>query len=382
MDDPAPAPSPDPIDDAELAANTPDDDELAAEIPLHDLPGESGLRVVASEEQGDDPDDRSLRPSRLDEFVGQASIKEALEIAVTAARQREEPLDHALFYGPPGLGKTTLARILAAEMGVSLRTTSGPALARAGDLAAILNSLRPHDVLFIDEIHRVPRGVEEVLYPAMEDFALDIMMGKGPAARPLRLSLKPFTLVAATTRYALLSSPLRDRFGIVHRLDFYAATELTGLVLRNAAKLDVEITDDGAATLARRSRGTPRIANRLLRRVRDYAQVRADGVITDPVCSEALEQLRIDDLGLDERDRELLRAIAERFGGGPVGLETLAASIAEETDTVMDVYEPFLLQLGFLDRTPRGRVATQAAYAHLGLEWSPTRSQRSLFEQD
>ncbi len=370
----------------ERAPDLPDDSdeslsvaEMPDQITMHDLPNDTGLRVVGPEEQNTEPDDRSLRPSRLDEFVGQSSIKEALEIAVTAARERAEPLDHVLFYGPPGLGKTTLARIIAAEMGVNLRTTSGPALARAADLAAILNSLRDHDVLFIDEIHRLPRGVEEILYPAMEDFALDIMMGKGPAARPFRLSLKPFTLVSATTRYALLSSPLRDRFGVVHRLDFYSPSELTGLVDRNAAKLGVEITGDGAETLAQRSRGTPRIANRLLRRVRDYAQVRADGVITEPVCDEALEQLRIDSLGLDEQDRELLRSIVERFGGGPVGLDTLAASIAEEADTVMDVYEPFLLQLGFLDRTPRGRVATRAAYKHLGLDGSGATSQRSLF---
>jgi Holliday junction DNA helicase RuvB len=352
--------------------------DLAAEIVMQDLPA-GGLRVVAPGEAEEDRDDRSLRPSRLGEFVGQATVKDALDVAIRAASERAEPLDHTLFYGPPGLGKTTLARIIAAEMGVSLRTTSGPALARPGDLAAILNSLGEHDVHFIDEVHRLPRGVEEVLYPAMEDFALDIMMGKGPSARPFRLSLRPFTLVAATTRYALLSSPLRDRFGLVHRLDFYASDELTGLVERNASKLEVPITGDGAETLARRSRGTPRIANRLLRRVRDYAQVRAAGVIDNEVAGEALAQLQIDELGLDERDRELLRAIIERFGGGPVGLDTLAASIAEETDTVMDVYEPFLLQLGFLERTPRGRTATAAACEHLGLEPGARGSQGSLF---
>ena len=366
----------------EIPSPSDEDPDPSSEIELHDLPDNSGLRLIGAAEGEQDRVDRSLRPSRLDEFVGQATVKEALDIAISAAQERREPLDHALFYGPPGLGKTTLARIISAEMGVSLRTTSGPALARAGDLAAILNSLQEHDVLFIDEVHRIPRGIEEVLYPAMEDFALDIMMGKGPGARPLRLTLKPFTLIAATTRYALLSSPLRDRFGVVHRLDFYSAGELKGLVLRNAAKLNVQITDDGADTLARRSRGTPRIANRLLRRVRDYAQVRADGVITSPVCGDALRQLQIDELGLDERDRELLRAIAERFGGGPVGLDTLSASIAEETDTVMDVYEPFLLQLGFLERTPRGRIATAAAYAHLGLDRDAPATTRSLFRSD
>ena len=368
---------PDAVDAADEQEQPPPPDDDG--ITMRTLPEDSSLRLVTSTEREEDVLDRSLRPSRLDEFVGQSAIKDALEIAITAARNRGEPLDHALFHGPPGLGKTTLARIMAAEMGVSLRTTSGPALGRAGDLAAILNALQPHDVLFIDEVHRLPRGVEEVLYPAMEDFALDIMMGKGPGARPLRLTLKPFTLIAATTRYALLSSPLRDRFGVVHRLDFYTAEQLAGLVRRNAAKLDIEITADGAETLAQRSRGTPRIANRLLRRVRDYAQVRADGVITTPVCDAALSQLQIDELGLDDRDRELLRAIVHRFGGGPVGLDTLAASIAEETDTVMDVYEPFLLQLGFLERTPRGRIATAAAYDHLGVDASSP-AQPSLFQ--
>ena len=315
--------------------------------------------------------------------MGQSAIKDALDIGITAAQERGEPLDHLLFYGPPGLGKTTLARIVAAEMGVNLRTSSGPAIARPGDLAGILTSLQEHDVLFLDEIHRLPRGVEEILYPAMEDYALEVLIGKGAGARSLRLAVKPFTLVGATTRYAMLSSPLRDRFGVVHRLDFYRPEELADLIRTNAQKLEIPITEDGAVTLARRARGTPRIANRLLRRVRDYAQVRADGKITAEVADTALEQLQIDVLGLDERDRELLRTVIDRFGGGPVGLDTLAASIAEETDTVMDVNEPYLMQLGFLQRTPRGRVATVAAYTHMGRTPPATAgAQPSLFHPE
>ena len=311
-------------------------------------------RIVAPEpDVADDVLDRSLRPSRLADFVGQPLLKDSLSIALTAAQRRGEPLDHLLFYGPPGLGKTTLARIVAAELGVNLRASSGPAIARPGDLAGLLTTLQDGDVLFIDEMHRLPHAVEEVLYPAMEDFALDLLIGKGPGARSVRLQIKRFTLVGATTRYALISSPLRDRFGMVQRLEFYQPADLVGLVQTNADKLAIPISDDGAVLLARRARGTPRIANRLLRRVRDYAEVRGDGTIDAGVADTALAKLGVDSLGLDDRDRALLRTLIERFGGGPVGLETLAASVAEESDTVMDVYEPYLLQLGFLQRTPR-----------------------------
>ena len=311
--------------------------------------------------------DTSLRPRHLDEYVGQEKVKANLSIAIQAARQRGEPLEHVLFYGPPGLGKTTLANILAAEMGVNIRITSGPAVERPGDLAAILTNLRPDDVLFIDEVHRLSRVVEEVLYPALEDFALDIVLGKGPAARSLRLSLPRFTLIGATTRYAMVSPPLRERFGAVYRLDFYDLPAMEAIVRRSARILGVSIQEEGVREIARRARGTPRVANRLLRRVRDYAQVMADGVITHEVAQEALRRLEIDEQGLDEVDHTVLRTIVEKFEGGPVGLETIAASISEEADTIMDVYEPYLLQLGFLQRTPRGRVATRLAYEHLGL---------------
>jgi Holliday junction DNA helicase RuvB len=311
--------------------------------------------------------DTSLRPRRLAEYVGQDKIKDNLRIAIAAAQQRGEPLDHVLLYGPPGLGKTTLAYIIAAEMGVSIRITSGPAIERPGDLAAILTNLQPDDTLFIDEIHRLARPVEEILYPAMEDYGLDLVLGKGPGARSVRLSLSRFTLIGATTRYAMMSPPLRDRFGAVYRLDFYDREAVAAIIRRSARILEVEIEEGGTLEIARRARGTPRVANRLLKRVRDYAQVMAEGIITEPVAQEALARLEIDDLGLDEVDHKVLRSIIEKFDGGPVGLDTIAASISEESDTIMDVYEPYLLQVGFIQRTPRGRVATRLAYEHLGL---------------
>jgi Holliday junction DNA helicase RuvB len=311
--------------------------------------------------------EKSLRPKRLVEFIGQEKVVDQLKIAITAAKNRQEPLDHTLLYGPPGLGKTSLAGVLANEMGVMFRLTSGPAIERPGDLAAILTNLQAGDVLFIDEIHRLNRAIEEVLYPAMEDFALDLIVGKGPSARNLRLKLPRFTVIGATTRLALLTSPLRDRFGSTHRMEFYSTDALYEIVVRSCGILAVGVTPEGAHEIARRARGTPRIVNRLLRRVRDYAQVVADGTITLEVAREALARLEVDDLGLDENDRRLLRAIIELFNGGPVGLSTLAASLAEEVDAIEDVYEPFLLQLGFLQRTPRGRIATRRAYEHLGL---------------
>lgn len=326
-------------------------------------------RLVAAGLITDDVElERSLRPRKLEDFPGQPRIKQNLAIAIEAARQREDALDHLLLYGPPGLGKTTLANIVANEMGVAIRTTSGPAIERPGDLAAILTNLKEHDILFIDEVHRLSRAVEEILYPAMEDFALDLVIGKGPGARSVRLQMPRFTLIGATTRYAMVSAPMRDRFGSVFRLEFYDAETLGQIVRRSASILGVAIPDDAAMEVARRSRGTPRIANRLLRRVRDYAEVRNDGRITLDATREALAMLDVDDLGLDDADRAVLRCIIEKFNGGPVGLETIAAAISEESDTIMDVYEPFLLQCGFLNRTPRGRVATAAAYRHLGLE--------------
>jgi Holliday junction DNA helicase RuvB len=323
--------------------------------------------------------DRALRPNRLAEFPGQERLKDNLSILIEAAKQRKEPLDHLLFYGPPGLGKTSLAHIVANEMGVNVRVTSGPAIERAGDLAAILTNLKANDVLFIDEIHRLGRAVEEVLYPAMEDFALDIVIGKGPSARSIRLKIPRFTVVGATTRLALVSSPLRARFGAVYRLDFYEQHVLEEIIQRAAKLLNVQIDPSGLAEIARRGRGTPRVALRLMRRVRDYAQVRGDGTINGKLAGEALSLLDVDLLGLDDLDRRVLHSIIDKFGGGPVGLETIAASISEEADTIMDVVEPYLLQLGFLDRTPRGRLATQRAYEHLNLEYPERPEQTALF---
>ncbi|MFC1593200.1 Holliday junction branch migration DNA helicase RuvB [Candidatus Omnitrophota bacterium] len=324
-------------------------------------------RVISGKPTNEDISlDTGLRPRRLDDFIGLDRIKENLKIAITAAKGRGEAPDHILLYSPPGLGKTTLAHIIAAEMGVNIKVTSGPAIERTGDLAAILTNLHSQDMLFIDEIHRLSRVVEEILYPAIEDFALDIIIGKGPGARSLRLSLPPFTLIGATTRFALLSPPLRDRFGAVYRLDFYDQESLEKIIRRSARILQVKAEDEGLREIARRARGTPRVANRLLKRVRDYAQVIAEGTITHSVAVEALARLEVDPIGLDEIDHKLLRTIIDKFNGGPVGLDTIAASIGEEADTIMDVYEPYLLQLGFLDRTPRGRTATQSAYQHLG----------------
>lgn len=317
--------------------------------------------------QDDDALELSLRPQKLGDYIGQDQIKTNIKIAIEAARIRGEPLDHVLLYGPPGLGKTTLANIIATEMGSAIKITSGPAVERAGDLATILTNIPHNGVLFIDEVHRLPRIVEETLYPALEDFALDIVMGKGPGARSLRLRLPPFTVIGATTRYAAMSAPLRERFGIVHRLEFYDQVALEAIIRRASAILHVPIDDEGVRALAQRSRGTPRVANRLLKRVRDFAQVLGDGSITGSLVSEAMGQLGVDALGLDSMDHLVIKTIVEKFGGGPVGLDTIAASTSEEADTIMDVYEPYLLQLGFLERTPRGRVATRLAYEHLGL---------------
>ncbi len=326
-------------------------------------------RLIATEplSQQEETLERALRPKVLDEYVGQEKARGQLEIFINAARGRSEPLDHVLLFGPPGLGKTTLAHIIAKEMGVNMRQTSGPVLERAGDLAALLTNLEPNDVLFIDEIHRLSPVVEEILYPAMEDYRLDIMIGEGPAARSVRLDLPPFTLVGATTRAGMLTNPLRDRFGIVSRLEFYTSDELARIVSRSAGLLEVDMQGDGALEIAKRSRGTPRIANRLLRRVRDYAQVKSDGVVTSTIADAALKMLDVDQLGFDVMDRKLLLAVLEKFNGGPVGLDNLAAAIGEERDTIEDVLEPYLIQQGYLMRTPRGRVATQQAYQHFGL---------------
>jgi len=328
-------------------------------------------RIISAHRREDDDLqlEQGLRPRTLQEYTGQEKIKEKLRIYIAAARERGEPLDHVLLYGPPGLGKTTLAHIIAYELGVSIRVTSGPAIERPGDLAAILTNLGRGDVLFIDEIHRLNRAVEEILYPAMEDFALDIIIGKGPGARSLRLDLPPFTLIGATVRAGALTSPLRDRFGVVDRLDFYTPEELAAIITRSARLLNVDIRPEGAQAIAAASRGTPRVANRLLKRVRDYAQVMADNVITGPVAEEALRMLQLDRQGLDEIDRSLLRALIDKFEGGPVGLDTLAASISEEPENLEDVYEPYLMKLGYIKRTARGRVATREAYNYLGLNY-------------
>jgi holliday junction DNA helicase RuvB len=328
--------------------------------------------------QPEDRQDQAIRPKYLSDLIGQDRVKENLQILIAAARQRSEPLDHVLFYGPPGLGKTTLAHILANEMGVNIKITAGPAIERPGDLAAILTNLRAGDILFIDEVHRLGRAIEEVLYPAMEDFALDIVIGKGPSARSIRLKLPQFTVIGATTRLALVTAPLRARFGAVYRLDFYDLPAMRLIVHRGARVMGIDAEEEGIDEIARRGRGTPRVALRLLRRVRDYAEVRADGVISRQVSQEALDLLEVDPLGLDDLDRRVLHAVIEKYNGGPVGLNTIAASISEEPDTIMDVVEPYLLQLGFLERTQQGRLATRGAYNHLQLDY-PKDNQTRLF---
>ncbi len=328
-------------------------------------------RIISSRTLGEDSDvEYSLRPRRLSEYIGQNKVKDNMKIYISAAKERKDPLDHVLLYGPPGLGKTTLAGIIANEMGVNIRVTSGPSIERAGDLAAILTGLSEHDILFIDEIHRLSRHVEEVLYPAMEDFSLDIILGKGPGAHSVRLDLPRFTLIGATTRTGLLSAPLRDRFGVISRLELYSPEELDEIIRRSADILGTKIDPDGSLEIGRRSRGTPRIANRLLKRVRDFAQIKGDGTITREIADMALTTMEIDPIGLDAIDRRMMLFIIENFGGGPVGLETLAASIGEDAGTIEDVYEPYLLQIGFLNRTPRGRMATVKAYEHFKIPYT------------
>lgn len=328
-------------------------------------------RIIQTELAAEDTViEKGLRPETLTQYVGQSKVKNNLKIFIEAARSRNEPLDHVLFYGPPGLGKTTLATIIANEMGVNIKVTSGPAIEKPGEMAAILNNLAENDILFIDEIHRLNRQVEEVLYPAMEDYSIDIMIGKGQAARSIRLDLPKFTLIGATTRAGLLTAPLRDRFGVINKLEFYSVDELKHIITRSAGLLNVDIEDNGATELARRSRGTPRLANRLLKRVRDFAQVKYDGVITEEVANTALDLLEVDRLGLDKGDRSILETIILKFAGGPVGLDTLAAALGEDSGTLEDVYEPYLIQNGLIQRTPRGRIATETAYSHLGIHMS------------
>ena len=340
------------------------------------------MRLVEPEILSEDYEaEASLRPQSLNEFLGQEQVKDNLSVFMTAAKQRGEVLDHLLLYGPPGLGKTTLARLIAREMGVNIRITSGPAIEKPGDLAALLTNLADNDILFIDEIHRLSRSVEEILYPALEDFALDIIIGKGPSARSLRINLPQFTLIGATTRAGQMTSPLRDRFGVILKLDLYTVEEITGIVKRSAQILNVSCDDGGALEIARCSRGTPRVANRLLKRVRDYAQVLSDGIITRKVASDSLRRMDIDEIGLDNIDRRLMKAVIENYGGGPVGIETLAAMLGEEAITLEDVCEPYLMQLGFLTRTPRGRCVTPAAYEHLGIQ-IPENLQVSLFDNN
>ena len=329
----------------------------------------SDKRIIKTEVTTEDKAvEKGLRPQNLDDYVGQEAIKEKIKVYIEAAKNRNEPLDHVLFYGPPGLGKTTLALIIALQMGVNIKVTSGPAIEKPGEMAAILNGLQENDILFVDEIHRLNRQVEEVLYPAMEDYSIDIMIGKGQGARSIRLDLPKFTLIGATTRAGLLTAPLRDRFGVIDKLEFYSVDELKDIIIKSADRLDVQIDDEGALELARRSRGTPRLANRLLKRVRDFAQVKYDGVITKEVANDALDKLDVDKSGLDKGDRTILETIIMKFGGGPVGIDSIAAAIGEDSGTLEDVYEPYLIQNGFIQRTKSGRVATDLAYKHLGIE--------------
>ena len=329
----------------------------------------SERRIIKTEVTTEDKVvEKGLRPQNLEDYIGQEAIKEKIKVYIEAAKNRNEPLDHVLFYGPPGLGKTTLAHIIALQMGVSIKVTSGPAIEKPGEMAAILNGLQENDILFVDEIHRLNRQVEEVLYPAMEDYSIDIMIGKGQGARSIRLNLPKFTLIGATTRAGLLTAPLRDRFGVIDKLEFYSVDELKEIIIKSADRLDVKIDEDGALELARRSRGTPRLANRLLKRVRDFAQVKYDGVITKDVANDALDKLDVDKSGLDKGDRTILETIIMKFGGGPVGIDSIAAAIGEDAGTLEDVYEPYLIQNGFIQRTKSGRVATDLAYKHLGIE--------------